>query len=131
MKAIDPSELSALLDGELTAQRSAEIRAAIASNAALRAEFNELSRCDLAWKEAARSAVFQPQTTNILGWHSSGKGLVWIALGLLCLRMVLKIVPLSSGLYVQMIVMALLAAWMVRWCQRIFEASRTAVGRHS
>jgi anti-sigma factor RsiW len=68
MKAIDPAELSAYIDGELADSRVEEIGKALASDPAVREEYEQLRALDSAWRFAARSAVarpsFRPATTK-------------------------------------------------------------------
>lgn len=59
MTPIDPIELSAYLDGELTAVRRQEIEEALAADSALCEEFNALARVDAAWRRAAKTAAFK------------------------------------------------------------------------
>lgn len=61
MKPVDPAELSALLDGELSPERSREVEAAIASDPELRAEWEQLRTLDARWRSAAATAAFRPQ----------------------------------------------------------------------
>ncbi|HLT62977.1 MAG TPA: zf-HC2 domain-containing protein [Pseudohongiella sp.] len=61
MKAVEPAELSAYLDGELSSERMAEIDAALTTDANLRAEFEALKSADIQWKAAAKAATFHPE----------------------------------------------------------------------
>jgi anti-sigma factor RsiW len=61
MKPVDPAELSALLDGELSPERSREVEAAIASDPELRTEWEQLRILDARWRSAAATAAFRPQ----------------------------------------------------------------------
>jgi anti-sigma factor RsiW len=60
MNAIDPAELSAYLDGEVSVARAAEIRRALATDATLRAQFDRLKSLDGEWTAVADSAVAKP-----------------------------------------------------------------------
>jgi anti-sigma factor RsiW len=77
MSAIEPAELSALLDGELSAERARAVEAALASDAALRAEFEALARADAAWRAHARTAAFvpaiaeTPAARTAIGWPAA------------------------------------------------------------
>jgi anti-sigma factor RsiW len=62
MNAIDPAELSALLDGELSPQRAREVEAAIARDPELRAAFGRLRALDARWRSMASTAAFRPET---------------------------------------------------------------------
>lgn len=59
MTPIDPIELSAYLDGELTPARKQEIDEALAMDSALCEELNALARVDAAWRRAAMTAAFK------------------------------------------------------------------------
>jgi anti-sigma factor RsiW len=60
MSTIEPSELSAYLDGELSADHRRVVAAALVSDSALRAEFDALANADVAWRRAAQTASFTP-----------------------------------------------------------------------
>ena len=60
MTPLNPAELSAYLDGELSETRAREIAAMIAANPALLDELDMLGSEDAAWRAAARSAAFSP-----------------------------------------------------------------------
>jgi hypothetical protein len=59
MKEIDPVELSGFIDREMTEERSEEVRQLVANDASLQEELKSLSRADLHWRDAARSAAFR------------------------------------------------------------------------
>lgn len=61
MRPIDPAELSALLDGELDASRAAEVRAALAGDAALRAQYEALAQADAQLRAFAASLELNPR----------------------------------------------------------------------
>ena len=63
MSPIDPAELSALLDGELSPTRADEVRAALERDPALKAEFERLRQFDDACQQAATAAAFEPRVT--------------------------------------------------------------------
>lgn len=63
MNPIEPTELSAYLDGELSSARMLEIESALERDAELRAEFEALKSAHISWQAAARSAMFTPQIT--------------------------------------------------------------------
>lgn len=60
MMPLDPVELSAYLDGELSAERMREIESILASDPIARAEFEALAAADANWRKSARSAAFHP-----------------------------------------------------------------------
>ena len=60
MKPVLPEELSALMDGELDADRAREVETQVAADPHLRAEFSRLVETDAHWRAAAATAVFSP-----------------------------------------------------------------------
>jgi anti-sigma factor RsiW len=60
MTPLNPAELSAYLDGELSETRAREVAAMIAANPALLDELDMLGREDAAWRVAAGAAAFRP-----------------------------------------------------------------------
>lgn len=60
MTPVNKEELSALLDGELESKRAAVVRAAIAADPALHAEYEALVRLDAGLVGAAAEAGFMP-----------------------------------------------------------------------
>ena len=58
MSPLDPAELSAFLDGELSAERAREIEAILASDGRFTAAFDALKHADAAWHSAGRAASF-------------------------------------------------------------------------
>jgi anti-sigma factor RsiW len=57
---LDPAELSALIDGELSPDRARVVEAMLARDPALKAEFDALRAQDAGWREAAGDATFVP-----------------------------------------------------------------------
>ncbi len=62
MQPVDPAELSAYLDGELTPDRAREVAALLATDPDLRSSYDELASTDADWIAAASSACFSPVT---------------------------------------------------------------------
>lgn len=60
MRQVEHEELSALLDGELDAQRAQEVRAAIGADPALGREYNALARLDERLWSSVEEAAFAP-----------------------------------------------------------------------
>ena len=77
MRAPDPLELSALLDGELDARRAAEVEAAIAADPVLAAEYDSLRLADAHLRSIAGPAPFVPGIV----WPAPAPGLraAWLA----------------------------------------------------
>jgi len=65
MTPIDPMEISALIDGELSPSRAREVTAAIEQNPELRAEFDRLRLLHEACSQAAATATFTPREINV------------------------------------------------------------------
>ncbi|MCX7011938.1 MAG: hypothetical protein NTW86_05120 [Candidatus Sumerlaeota bacterium] len=63
MKPIDPMELSALLDGELSPERADQVRRAIAQDELLRREYEELAALDADLRARAQAATFAPRVS--------------------------------------------------------------------
>jgi len=61
MSDVKPEELSALIDGELSAERAAEVREALAGDLELRAELEGLCIIDRNIRRAADDASFDPE----------------------------------------------------------------------
>jgi anti-sigma factor RsiW len=59
MTDMDPSELSALLDGELSATRAAQVKAIIAADPRVLAEYERLEQADARWRSMACGAAFK------------------------------------------------------------------------
>jgi anti-sigma factor RsiW len=105
MNPVQSEELSALLDGELRPERAAEVRARIAADPALRAEYTALARLDDWARAEAEAAAFTPTvrlpaSRSVSGWGWAVAG----ALALLLVRFVPKIAPLATpGLWLQLV----------------------------
>lgn len=77
MNELDPLELSALLDGELDARRAAEVKALIAADAGVRAQYESLRRVDARLRSMAGPARFEPRV--LLPKPSLGTSAAWLA----------------------------------------------------
>jgi anti-sigma factor RsiW len=60
MNPLDPAELSAYLDGELSAERMREIERIVALDPTARAELESLAKLHARWQASARTAAFLP-----------------------------------------------------------------------
>lgn len=116
MSPIDPAELSALIDGELTPARAGEVRAAMQRDPSLKAEFERLGRFDAACREAASTAEFRPLVT--IGLHANAWSRAVLAmLGgvLLVVRFLPKVWDLALlGPVLHIAAMAIALCWVVR-----------------
>jgi anti-sigma factor RsiW len=92
MSDIEPHELSAYLDGELSADRRRAVAAALASDPMLRAEVEALAGADATWRKTAQAAAFTPS----IRWprksfgHVSAPVAVLLAVVLVALKLVPK-----------------------------------------
>jgi anti-sigma factor RsiW len=92
MKPIDPAEISALLDGELPAERAEQVRRAIAEDEALRLEYEEIVALDTDLKACAQAAVFHPRVSLDVE-PATRIPLIALVVGCLLLRLVVKTAP--------------------------------------
>ena len=63
MKELDPVELSAFLDGELDPRRAGEIKALIAGDEEVCAQYEDLRVVDAQLRSFAETAAFEPHVT--------------------------------------------------------------------
>jgi len=61
MNDLNPAELSAYLDGELSSARTEEIEALIAADTRVRSAFDQLKRADQRLRSVAEAAAFRPE----------------------------------------------------------------------
>jgi anti-sigma factor RsiW len=117
MKPVLPEELSALMDGELDADRAREIETQLAANPHLRAEFSRLVETDAQWRAAAATAVFAPAVRlppTTAGLRSAAI-VTALMIGLICLRMAprwLESLTLVFGLHT--VALAVLLAGLMK-----------------
>lgn len=116
---IKPEELSALLDGELSPQRQAEVRRALAADPALAAEYARLAELDRDWSAAARQArIAPPIAPPIL--RDPHKPLPWPLVGgilllLIAIRFTTKVsIPFPWALAAHTAALAMLLAIVIR-----------------
>ena len=93
MNPIQPEELSAFLDGELSAQRMREVQQQLDVNVELRAQFDTLQRLDRQWHAASLGARFKPsiQLLPLSEPRSRVLGILALGTALAALRLLLKI----------------------------------------
>jgi anti-sigma factor RsiW len=104
---VEPWELSGLLDGELSPERAAQVRAAIESDPALRQQWETLARLDHQWSDRAAGADFAVRVSlPIVRWPLAASVLVGVLL--LVVRFVPKFIAPTVGLLLQSAVLALL-----------------------
>lgn len=116
MKPIEPAELSAYLDGELTPERAREVEAALAGTPALREELQILAHDDAAWRVAARTASF-PAEVRLPHPRSFGLSAGRALLGILALLAIRFLPRLAStftlDLALNAVGLAIITVWVV------------------
>jgi anti-sigma factor RsiW len=128
MTPVLPEELSALMDGELDADRAREVEAQLAANPHLRAEFSRLVEMDAQWRAAATTAVFAPAVRLPLSTAGLSSAAVVTALiiGLIGLRMAPKwFESLTLGFGLHAVALAGLLAGLT-WVARADSSERDA-----
>jgi anti-sigma factor RsiW len=116
MKPIEPSELSGYLDGELEPDRVLEVEAALANDPTLRADYQALANADSAWKSAAHSAAFAPNTQLPISksWTGSPFAVAAILVLLVALRIAPKLADVVElGLILHAAALAVMIPWVV------------------
>lgn len=120
MTPLDPAELSALLDGELTPERAAVVRQALANDPVLRQQYEALANRDTSWKQTAATAAFRPRVSLDRGlWSYRFRAGATLA-GLLLLRLALKVMPTAVSVSLEVVLLTVLLVWGVR---RLLAAS--------
>jgi anti-sigma factor RsiW len=128
MLPIDPAELSAFLDGELTPRRADEVQAALARDPVLRQTYERLAKFDVDWKARAATTMFQPRArfkSATIGGSYLAMALAII--GLLLLRMTLKALPPSYATALASILLALVVGWGLRLIMRATDSDRSLI----
>ena len=127
MKRIDPCELSALLDDELTPERAAEVRQAIADDPALRREYEELALLDDELQTHAREAVFQPRVEIPQRLRGPAPHVGWFLPPLVIMGMALRLLPLPIETGVEVAVVVGLVPYVLRRLLLASEQERRAL----
>ena len=112
MKPVDPAEISALLDGELSPERTEEVRRAIAEDSQLRCVFENLSVVHRDLTDSAVAARFQPRISLAKSARFPALGVLGFAVAMLVLRLMAKLVPLGVGVVFQAAALALVLWWV-------------------
>ena len=106
MMPVQIEELSALLDGELSAERAAEVRTNLATDPALSEEYEALLKLDAQIRGAAKAALFVPEIAIPMkdaagDWHSAAGTATVLAL--LAVRFLPKFINVAAlGLCLQL-----------------------------
>jgi len=120
MNDIRSEELSALIDGELDATRATQVRAAIAADPALRADYEALARLDMGLRGAADASRFAPDIDLPRASTAARTVRDWailpvVTLGLLLVRLMPKFIDLAAlGWLLQIAVASAILFMVVR-----------------
>ncbi len=112
MKPVDPAEVSALLDGELSPERAEQVRRAIAEDSELGCVFEELSAVHRDLITCAAAARFRPRISLAKSTSFPAVGVVGLALAMLILRLTIKLLPFGVGVVFQATALVLVLLWM-------------------
>jgi anti-sigma factor RsiW len=123
MKPIDPAEVSALLDGELSPERTEQVRRAIAEDSELRCVFESLSAVHRDLTSCAVAARFRPQI-SLARRRFPAVGVLVFAAAMLALRVTAKLVPLGVGVVLQVAALALVLWWVSSCLVRLAHDER-------
>jgi anti-sigma factor RsiW len=115
MNTIEAGELSAHLDGELSAERAQTVRAAIDSQPELQAAVQRLASLDDRWQRAADTAQFSPAIPHRKGRLRGALFAAGAVVGLITIRVVPKLLEsLEWGVLINSIGLAVIAMWVAR-----------------
>lgn len=112
MKPVDPAEVSALLDGELSPERAEQVRCAITEDSELRRVFEELSSVHRDLMICAVAARFQPRISLAKSTSFPAVGILGLGLAMLILRLIVKLLPLGVGVAFQSTALVLVLLWV-------------------
>jgi anti-sigma factor RsiW len=112
MKPVDPAEVSALLDGELSPERAEQVRRAIAEDSELRCVFEELSAVHRDLITCAVAARFHPRISLAKSTSFPAVGVLGLTLAMLTLRLMVKLLPLGIGVAFQATALVLVLLWV-------------------
>ncbi len=122
MLPIDPAELSALLDGELSQSRADEVRAALAADATLREAYERLVALDADCQAKAAAALFQPRVQFSPDAFPARYLVFAGVIGLLLLRLALKASPPLVAAGAAALLLAVLLGWGLQHIIRATDA---------
>ena len=112
MKPVDPAEISALLDGELSPERAEQVRRALDEDGELRRVFENLSVVHEDLTACGVAARFRPRISLPGSTRFPAVGVLGFTVAMLVLRVTAKLVPLSVGVVFQAAALALVLWWM-------------------
>jgi anti-sigma factor RsiW len=118
MNTIEAGEISAYLDGELSAERAQAVRAAIDTQPELQAAVQRLASLDRRWQRAADAAHFSPAIVMPPA-KGSLRGALFAAgavVGLITIRVVPKLLEsLEWGVLINGVGLAVIAIWLAKF----------------
>jgi|GEM_PF-1097445 len=121
MKPIDPTEISAFLDGELSPEDAERVRHAIAEDSSLRCEYEKLVALDAELKGAAREVMFRPEVTLPSRSEEIRINIPLLVLILVALRFGIKVAPLFIGSAVEIVFLCIFLVWVLKYLLRASE----------
>jgi hypothetical protein len=124
MKPVDPAELSALLDGELSPERTEQVRRALAENSDLRCVFEDLSAVHSDLTACGVGARFQPRISLASSSRYPAVGILGFATAMLVLRVTAKFLPLGVGVVFQATALAVVLWWVFSCLLRLAHDER-------
>jgi len=124
MHPIDPAELSAFLDGELSAERAEIVRAALARDPVLRQSYEQLVLRDVDWKQRAATAMFRPSVQFDEAPATSRYIKAAAVIALLLLRFGVKALPSLYGTSLDALLLTLVVGWGLSRILRLTDADR-------
>jgi len=132
MKPIQPEEISGLIDGELSAERAAEVRAAIEEQPELRSEFMRFQATGQDLTRFAGQAAFrlraasQAQSSEATIEHADWKLVAMAAGVMLVVRIVAKAAAPEIGIAFEVAALAAVAVGFSAWLVRISDRGAAA-----
>ena len=124
MKPVDPAEISALLDGELSPERNEQVHRALAENSELRCVFENLSAVHRELTACGVSARFRPRISLASSTKYPAVGVTGFAVAMLVLRVTAKFVPLGVGVVFQATALAVVLWWVSSCLLRLAHDER-------
>jgi len=124
MNSVDPAELSALLDGELSPERTEKVRGALAENSELRSVFENLLAVHRELTACGLAARFRPRIWLPSGTRFPVVDVLGFAVAMLILRVTVKFVPLGVGVILQATALAVVLWWVSSCLLRLAHDER-------
>jgi anti-sigma factor RsiW len=118
MKPVDPAEISALLDGELSPERSEQVRRSMAESSELRGVFEELTAVHRDLAADAVAARFRPRLALPKRTKVSALSIVGFTTAMLVLRLTAKLAPVTVGGFLHAVALVIVLWWV---CSRLLR----------